>query len=201
LSGPVWLSRALAALMIAVALYHGARLARSRTRGRPSRFDVDLTHLGMGLAMATMLVAWLRPQWGAACALVFAVPTLWFTWRSMRGYVFDGVRAAARDVPHALACAAMVYMLLAVSAIGGTAANAAPGTVMGGMTMPSMSGSSGRWSVVAVLFAVLMLGIAIGNAARLRHLVGEPRARAPALARGCQVAMSSTMVYMLATML
>jgi len=104
----------------------------------------------------------------------------------MRLYVFDGARTAARDVPHALACIAMLYML---------ASGAVPRPDMAGMRMPVTSGSS----VVAVPFAVLILGVAIGNAARLRQLAASRPA--PALAHGCQLAMSSTMVYMLAAML
>ncbi len=183
LPGPTWLTRALAAAMIAVALYHAARIVPSRLRAGPLRYDVDLTHLGMGVVMALMLVAALSPSWSIAWALTFAVPALWFVWRSMRLYVFDGARAAARDVPHALACIAMLYML---------AAGAVLRPDMAGMSMPVTSGSS----VIAVPFAVLMLGVAIANAARLRQLAGSP-----ALAHGCQLAMSSTMVYMLAAML
>jgi hypothetical protein len=183
LPGPIWLTRALAAAMIAVALYHAARIVPSRLRAGPLRYDVDLTHLGMGVVMALMLVAALSPSWSIAWALTFAVPALWFVWRSMRLYVFDGARAAARDVPHALACIAMLYML---------AAGAVLRPDMAGMSMPVTSGSS----VIAMPFAVLMLGVAIANAARLRQLAGSL-----ALAHGCQLAMSSTMVYMLAAML
>jgi len=57
LPGPTWLTRTLAAVMIAVALYHAARIVPSRLRARPLRYDVDLTHLGMGVVMALMLVA------------------------------------------------------------------------------------------------------------------------------------------------
>lgn len=179
--GPTWLTRTLAAVMIAVALYHAARIVRSRAGA--ARYDVDLAHMGMSVAMALMLLAPLSPAWSAGWALAFAVPTVWFVWRSMRGFVFDGVHAAACDVPHALACAAMLYVL---------AVHAVPGPDMAGMSMPGTSGSS----VVAVPFAVLMLGVATRNAAHLRQL-----ASSPALAHGCQLAMSSTMVYMLATML
>ena len=178
--GPTWLTRTLAAVMLAVALYHAARIVRSRTRG--ARIDVDLAHLGMGAAMALMLLVPLSPAWSAGWALGFAAPTLWFGWRTMREYVFGGVQAAARDVPHALACAAMLYML---------AVRAVPGPDMAAMSMPGSSGSP----VLAVPFAVLMLDVATRNAARLRQL-----ASSPALVHGCQFAMSSTMVYMLAAM-
>ena len=184
--GPTWLTRTLAAVMIAVALYHAARIVPSRLRARPLRYDVDLTHLGMGVVMALMLVAALSPSWSAAGALAFAVPALWFAWRSMRRYVFDGARAAATDVPHALTCAAMFYML---------ASGAAPRPAMAGMRMPVTSDSS----VIAVPFAVLMLGVVIGNAALLRQFAASRPA--PVLAHGCQLATSSTMVYMLAAML
>ena len=89
-----------------------------------------------------------------------------------------------RDFQHALACIAMLYML---------APGAVPGRDMAGMSMPGTNGSS----VIAVPFAVLMLGVAIHNAARLRQLASSP----PVLAHGCHLAMSSTMVYMLAAML
>jgi hypothetical protein len=183
LSGPTWLSRTFAAVMIAVALYHAARIVRSRMRAHPIRYDVDLTHLGMGVAMATMLLATLSRPWSTAWAIAFAVPTLWFAWCGARTFVFDGAHAAIRDGPHALACGAMLYML---------AVRAVPSPDMAGMSMPGTSGSS----FVALPFAMLMLGVATQNAARLR----QP-ASSPALAHGCQLAMSSTMVYMLATML
>jgi hypothetical protein len=184
LPGPTWLTRALGAAMIAVALYHAARMVRTRKRTHPFRYDVDLTHLGMGVVMALMLGAALRPPWSAASGMAFAVPAAWFGWRSMRAYVLDGARAALGDLPHALACAAMLCML---------AASAVPGADMAGMSMPGTSGSS----VVGVALVVLMVGVAIGSAARLRQLAGPPRA----LARGCELAMGSTMVYMLAAML
>ena len=189
MSGPTWLSRALAALMVAVALYHAARLVVPRMR--PSRRDVDLTHLAMGVVMALMLIASLSSRWMLGWALAFAVPAVWFTWQSMYVYVFDGVRGVWAHLPHALACATMVYLLVPVPGAGAAS--------MPGMSVPS------RATVFAVPLLIVMCGVVALNVAALNAEQARrqtaARRRNPGLADGCRLAMSSTMVYMLVMVL
>ncbi len=197
MSGPTWLSRAFAALMIAVALYHGGRLVIPRIR-HAARYDVDLTHLAMGVAMALTLISPPSPRWSAGAALAFGVPAVWFTRRCMRVFVFDGAKAVAHHVPHVLACAAMIYML-AVSATGASTA-ATPGMNMAAGAMPAMSASSGSLEALAVPIAILLLATAGTSAAQLLRSTRSGQRNA-ALTKGCQLAMSTTMIYMLVMVL
>ena len=202
MSGPAWLSEALAAVMIAVALFHAARLARLRRRS--THPDIDLTHLAMGVAMALMLVATLSARSSLGWALAFAVPTVWFTWRSMQTFVFDGAKALTRHLPHALACGAMVYVLLVLSSAGPASADstAMPGMQMAPSAMPGLNGSSGtaQWSFLAVPLMIVMCGVAALNAAQLRRATASGN-HIPAVTNGCQLAMSTTMIYMLVMVL
>jgi hypothetical protein len=201
-SGPTWLSRILAAVMIAVALYHGARLVVPRMRSRSGQHDVDLAHLGMSVAMALMLLAALSSRWSVSWSLAFAGATVWFTWQSMRVFVFDGVRAVGAHLPHALACAAMIYMLLVLGG-GGTAAGAGEGAGTGASAMPGMAMTANPvpWSLLAVPLLVVMGGVVVLNVAQLRHTATSRHSGAPVLAGGCRVAMTGTMIYMLVMVL
>ena len=196
MSGPAWLSEALAAVMIAVALFHAARLARLRHRS--THPDIDLTHLAMGVAMALMLVATLSTRSSLGWALAFA------TWRSMQTFVFDGARALTRHLPHALACGAMVYVLLVLSSAGPASADstAMPAMQMAPGAMPGLNGSSGtaQWSFLAVPLVIVMCGVAALNAAQLRRATASGH-HIPAVTNGCQLAMSTTMIYMLVMVL
>lgn len=196
MTGPAWLSEALAAVMIAVALYHAARLARLRRRS--THPDIDLTHLAMGVAMALMLVATLSARSSLGWALAFAVPTVWFTWRSMQTFVFDGARALTRHLPHALVCGAMVYVLLVLSGAGAAGADS---TTMPGMDMGSSGPSSAtQWSFLAIPLLIVMCGVAALNATQLRRATAAGH-HIPAATNGCQLAMSTTMIYMLVMVL
>jgi hypothetical protein len=214
-SGPTWLSRILAAVMIAVALYHGARLVVPRMRSRSGQHDVDLTHLAMGVAMALILLAALSSTWSVSWGLAFAGATVWFTWQSMRVFVFDGVRAVGAHLPHALGCAAMIYMLLVLAGGGtgagasagastGTGASAMPDMVMAAASVPGAGGPSGAalpWSILAMPLLVVMGGVAALNVAQLRHTAASRHSGAPVLAGGCRLAMTGTMIYMLVMVL
>jgi hypothetical protein len=78
MSAPGWLRWAFAVAMIAVALYHLARLVMSRVVRRTTAVDVELSHAAMGAVMAMMLVGTLAGPDGRLLALIFGAPTLWF---------------------------------------------------------------------------------------------------------------------------
>jgi hypothetical protein len=197
---PAWLGPSLAAVMIATAAYHLARLSVPRVR-EP---DVDLAHAAMGVAMAVML---LDPPSGQAAwrwAVPLAVGALWFACRGVHDYVMDGPRAAGHHTQQALVCAAMAYMS-AVPALPVPAA-ALPAVSDSGMSMTGM-GAAGQ-ATLDRLVPALLIGALVGVAALTCTRVarsggsGAP-ARAPAATAtaGCQLAMIGTGVYMLAAML
>ncbi len=114
MTGPGWLAAGLAALMLLIAASCTARLAISRLRSRHTEPDADTLHVIMGVAMAGMLEPRLSPLPATIWQAVFAAAAAWFTWQAVRA---RSRRRPARLVcahpaPHAVECAAMIYMLL-----------------------------------------------------------------------------------------
>jgi hypothetical protein len=179
-----WLRWAFAAAMIGVALFHVIRMIAPRARQRPDSMDAEITHAAMGVVMTVMLLGVLAPAEGRRLAVLFAIPLVWFVWRGLHSYVMDGPQAVGTPTRHVVGCAAMVYMLVAVS--GPRAASSMPG-----MSMASTSPSS---PVAAGALLVATVGVALWTVARPRA-VGLPAQ--PALAAGCQLAMNAATVYML----
>jgi Domain of unknown function (DUF5134) len=185
-----WLRWALAAAMIAVVVYHLARLAESRLGRHPARFDVELTHAAMGVVMTVMLVGSLAASDGRRLAMLFAAPLVWFIWRGMHSYVMDGPRAVGMPARQVIGCAAMVYMLIALTGASSAA------TAVSGMSMPATA-SPVPSPLLAGLLAVATLGVAGWTVMRARTTGASVR---PALTVGCQLAMNATTVYMLVAM-
>ena len=224
MTGPVWLSWPLAALMAGSALYHLARLVTARHLGVPRRYDGDATHLVMSLAMAAMLVVPLSAGSAAAGFAVLLVPAAWFA----RGTLHALVQARSIGQPaRQLAMGAAMLFMLGVSAGPASAATGSgPHAGMAGMHgMAGMPGSAAgggllggvTWSVGSTAVGLLVV-LALVAAVQARELqvavTGRPARvddRAPGhsaqllLARGpglaCQLAMSVAMAYMLALML
>jgi Domain of unknown function (DUF5134) len=181
MGGPAWLTGIFAAVMITVAAYCASRLVAARWRRRPTDVDSDGMHVVMGVAMAGMLVTGLRFGSAGLWEAVFAAAAGWFGWR------FARVRRGApvspwrcpQPVPHLVECGAMLYMYLAVPAVA-VAAKGASGE-MGGMPA-----TGGRFSFLALVLALFLLGWAVRVADRLT--VRTPAVPAAALASAVPVA-------------
>ncbi len=220
MTGPGWLAAGFAVLMLLIAGGSAVRLAGSRRRGgRPAEPEAGVLHVLMGVAMAGMLEPRLSPVPDVVWRAVFATAAAWFAWRAVRGRARR--RAAAPDagspdrgttahhaVPHAVQCAAMLYMLVpARSAAGGLR------MAMAGMSSSGMAANP----AVALLLVVFMVGYIFWTAdqfatrARARTV---PVAAGPSAAgtlagplpllrfeAGCAIAMSVAMGYMLLPML
>jgi hypothetical protein len=115
-----------------------------------------------------MFEPWLSLAPATAWRVVFAASAAWFVWRAIRGRVRRGGPGGpwcAHPVPHAVECAAMIYMLLP--------AGRGPQTAMAGM---SGSGSAGN-PAIALVLALFMLGFLLWSTDRLTSM---SRARAEA---------------------
>jgi len=158
MGGPAWLTGTFAALMLTVACYCAGRLAVARRWRRPTALDTDAGHVLMGVAMAGMLVARLHILPAAAWETVFAAGAAWFAWRLLRSR-----RAAASSwrcphpAPHLVECAAMLYMLFLLPPLASRAATAAPGTA----GMAAMAAAGSRFSALALVVALFMIGYVV----------------------------------------
>ena len=212
MGGPGWLADIFAALMLTVALYCAARLVAARWWRRLTELDTDATHVVMGVAMAGMLVSGLRTLSAGAWEGVFAAGAVWFgrgTLQARRGASASPWRCL-HPAPHIVECAAMLYMFLllpASPAVRGAAA---------GMASLSASSAASRFSFLALLMAVFLLGYVVVLGDRLsvrtpalalaKGCAGAPAGPgrphlAPRCAVLCKIAMGITMGYMLITML
>src|SRR5580700_6497695 len=114
MTGPAWVSAGFAALMLLIAGSCAARLAVGRRRGRPTETDTDGLHVLMGVAMAGMLEPRLSPVPDTIWQAVFAVGAAWFGWQAIHARNRrPGGWQCAHPAPHAVECAAMLYMRVA----------------------------------------------------------------------------------------
>jgi Domain of unknown function (DUF5134) len=149
-NGPAWIAPGLAAVMLLIGAGCAARLAIWRLRGRGTEPDADALHVFMGVAMAGMLEPRLSPVPGPAWRAVFAAAAAWFAWQAIRARRRrpDGWRCA-HPAPHAVECAAMIYMLLPAHPAG-----PGPATAMPGMSEPAAAANP----ALALILALFMLG-------------------------------------------
>jgi hypothetical protein len=222
-AGPAWLTGIFAALMLTVAVYCAGRLAVTRRWRRPTELDTDAGHVLMGAAMAGMLVARLRILPAATWEAVFAVGAAWFAWQLLQ----SRRRAPAtwrclNPAPHLVECGAMLYMFLVLPPLTGRAAASG----MAGMAGLGASAAGSRYSFLALVMGLFMVGYVARTADRLprgrttNSLPGDPTADrlpadrlpsgpvaqsdrptrpylAPRCAALCKIAMGLTMTYML----
>jgi hypothetical protein len=162
MGGPGWLTDIFAAVMIAVAAYCASRLVVARWRRRPTDVDSDGAHVVMGVAMAGMLVTGLRFGSAGLWEAVFAAAAGWFGWRFVRARRGAPVSPwrCPQPVPHLVESGAMLYMYLAVPTVAIAAKGAAGG--MGGMPA-----TGSRFSFLALVLALFLLGWAVRVADRL----------------------------------
>ena len=158
MGAPGWLTASFAALMLTVATYCAGRLAVARRWQRPTELDTDAGHVLMGLAMAGMLVARLRLLPAATWEAVFAAGAAWFAWQLVK----SRRRTAApswqclHPAPHLVQCAAMLYMFFAATPLAARAA-----------TVGMAAAAPSRFSVLALLMALFMVGYVVRVADRL----------------------------------
>lgn len=194
MTGPTWLTDAVAATMGMTAIYCIGRIAVSRLQGRVSETGVDLVHVAMGLGMADMLLRPAEAGVNRLGVIGFAAATGYFLFRGLRRYVEDGYRPvdSGHQLQHALGSGAMLFMF-------------APGS-RAAMVTSSMSGmnASGldRVTPAAGLLALLLLGFALATVGRLVSSAGRPTPSsppllAPRLALCCQALMGASMCYAL----
>jgi Domain of unknown function (DUF5134) len=216
---PLWLGDLLAAVVIATAVYCGARIVYAKVRNRATHDDVDALHVLMGVAMAGMLTAHLadlapvRGTVHAAWVTVFALCTAWFGYRAVRQRGQTPEHGSGPAV-HLVGSAAMLYML-AVATSGGA---------MAGAAMSGASDGAARLPELGILLAVLATGAAVLILDRITVAAPSPvavpavagvpamaaaaapagpaarRILAPRAAEGCHLAMCVIMAYMLIAM-
>ena len=170
MGGPAWLADIFAGVMITVSAHCASRLVVARWWRRPTDVESDGAHIVMGVAMAGMLAAGLRFAPVGLWEAVFAAAAGWFGWRfaRVRRGAPPGRWRCPQPGPHLVECGAMLYMYLAVPAVAVAARGAAGG-------MGAMAGTGARFSVLALVLALFMLGHVVQVSDRLT-------ARAPAVA-------------------
>ena len=179
MTGPSWLAKALAAVMIVTAAYCFTRLMVAWRSRRQTDYDVDGVHILMGVAMAGMLVPRLNPFWDSGWEVIFAATTAWFGWQTIRGYRNElavGRRWVAHHLQHVVACGAMLYMFLAVAPP--KAGGSGSGMTMGG------SASTTAFPTLALALTLALVGYVIWNADRFTSLAPVPALRAMAVPVG-----------------
>jgi hypothetical protein len=162
MGGQTWIADILAAVMLATAAYCLSRLVISWRQGRSTDRPVDGVHVVMGVAMAGMLVPGLRFFWTGGWEIIFGAATLGFAGlatRELRAPKSACDRPRHHHLQHVLACAAMVYMLAAMTTV---AAHAGSGTA--GMT--GMGGGA-HFPTLALVLALGLIGYVIWTADRL----------------------------------
>ncbi len=174
MTGPSWLAKTLAAVMIVTAAYCFSRLVTAWRSKRRTDYDVDGVHIVMGVAMAGMLVPRLNPFWDSGWEVIFAAAVAWFGWQTIRGYRNElavGRRWVAHHLQHVVACGAMLYMFLAV-------APARAGGSGSGMAMGGSSGSTTAFPTLALVLTLALVGYVIWTADRFTSLAPVAALRA-----------------------
>jgi hypothetical protein len=184
--------------MIVTAAYCFSRLVVAWRSKRQTDYDVDGTHILMGVAMAGMLVPRLNPFWDSGWEVIFAIAIAWFGWQAIRGYRNElavGRRWVAHPLQHVLACGAMLYMFFAVAPMK-------TGSSGSGMSMGGSAGSTSTFHTLALVLALALVGYVIWTADRFTSLAPVAVLRATAVPVGAMpsaaLAPSSTLPAALA---
>ncbi len=177
MSGPSWLADFFAVVMLMVAVDGGGRLVASRLWSRPTRVDVDIVHVLMGVAMAGMFVRAIDPLPARLWEVVFSAVAVWFPWRCLVKATGDNVtrlvvhsHAASHYPTHGVMALAMLYMYFG----NPTEARAAAGAT----TMTSgASGATADFVGLPLLFLVLLLASSVWELDRAERLQRATLAR------------------------
>lgn len=224
MSTPAWIPEIFAAVMILVAEVTAGQLVIARAWTRRADADIAVSRLLMGIAMANILLPGLSILPNAAWEVVFAVMTAWFAsclWRESRRC---GAAAVARGhyTPQLVYSAAMLYIFAALA--GPSAEGSGIMSGPGGVSEMSVGSSGGiltlRAPTLALIFALLLVAFTVhdldqragvdgyfhvaGGPAALRqptHANAERLLLSPAVVKGCRVATSVTMAFILIAMI
>jgi hypothetical protein len=192
------------AAFLAVAGYCVARLvvaARTPESYPRGHRAIDVAHVLMAVGMAAMLSPVGGPLPMAAWRTVFLLMTVWFAgswWRS-RGTEGDGWHGGwhGNGLHHALAAAAMLYMLMAMPHTGHSGApwmSGGLGMDMAGMALPVVG-----WVLAAYFLAMAVVLVRWRSPAGPAGL--PTLLTAPAVMTACQTTMAAGTSVMLVVML
>ena len=203
------------AVMLLVAEVSAGQLvvAHAWTRRGGARAGIAVSHLLMGIATAGILLPGLSILPNAAWEAIFAVMTAWFAWCLWRARAAATV-ASGHYVPHLVGSAAVLYLFAAL---------AGPSAEGSGLSMSGTGGVSGMaWgssggtptlhaSTLALIFALLLIAFTVHDLDRrtgvdgyfqmVGHRSAERLLFTPAVVKGCRVATSLTMAFILITLI
>jgi hypothetical protein len=206
-------------------------LARAWTRRGGAGTGIAVFRLLTGIAMAGILVPGLSILPNAVWEAAFAVVTGWFAWclwRENRGRGAAAAVAHGPYAPHLVQSAAMLYMFAALTGPSVTGSSGTGG--MSGMAWGSSGGLPALHApTLALIFALLLIALTIHDlnrqadadgyflvagrrpgpagtalaaaAAGLAANTAERLLLSPAVVKGCQVAISVTMAFVLIIMI
>lgn len=222
MSTPAWILDIFAAMMVLVAEVSAGQLVMARAWTRPGGAGAGIAvfRLLTGIAMAGILVPGLSILPSAVWEAAFAAVTAWFAWclwRTRRG----GVAVAHGPyAPHLAQSAAMLYLFAALA--GPSGSSGAGG--MSGMEWGTAAGMPAlRAPTLALIFALLLIALTVHDLNRQARpdgyfqAAGRPTGPAlaaaagagtvaytaerlllsPAVVKGCQVAISVTVAFIL----
>jgi Domain of unknown function (DUF5134) len=218
MSVPVPVPDIFGAVMLLVAEVSAGQLvvAHAWTRRGGAGAGIAVSHLLMGIAMAGIVLPGLSILPNAAWEAIFAVMMAWFIWclwRESRGRAAATV-ASGHYVPHLVGSAALLYLFAAL---------AGPSAEGSGLSMSGTGGISGMaWgssggtptlhaSMLALIFALLLIAFTVHDLDRrtgvdgyfqvVGHRSAERLLFSPAVVKGCRVATSLTMAFILITLI
>ena len=205
-------------------------LARAWTRRGGAGAGIAVFRLLTGIAMAGILVPGLSILPNAVWEAAFAVFTAWFAWCLWRENRGRGAAAVAHGpyAPHLVQSAAMLYMFAALTGPSATGSSGTGG--MSGMEWGSSGGLPTLHApTLALIFALLLIALTIHDLNRQADTDGyfqvagrrpgpagtalaaaaagpaaytaERLLLSPAVVKGCQVAISVTMAFVLIIMI
>lgn len=165
MNAPTWLPAILAVVMLAISGYCVWRLAIARFLGMDTDYLHDAVLALLGLALAGMLVHWMRlfhpGTWAVVLAAAGIVALIQAAAHIRRAERPQQNRAVVRTaVVGAGGCAVAVYMLLA-----GVAPSAIKGSTAGQYTMAGMPGmyvdTTITYPALGLVFVVVLAGYAV----------------------------------------
>lgn len=174
---PSWLYYLFAVLMLAVAAYCLLRLVVDGSRFNDTGWDIHVSHVAMGIAMAGMFVmSWqFGPNW--TWELIFGVLLVWFVVRSIKALQVFGLHVPHYAI-HALMAFAMLLMYWYPMGSASSGSSASMGS-MGSSSKSTMNpmpvtmsskGDAGLFLLLATIFlASAVFTLASSKKGRSHH--------------------------------